>query len=296
MTALFDLDSLLYRAVYKCVSISELREQISEKMTDNRKLSKANIRDWVTENAYNKLEQITFKILEDASELGLPTEEVELYISYCLLSERKKLDPSYKANRQRNIWVERLKRYIVEKSNMDVKYSLKWEADDLIANRAKKLRLEGIEYVVFAIDKDLRQIEGIHFNYDFKKVKNELHGTMTISDYKENWRDIQKEYFVEQGKDMVELYTFYWDYKGIEVVDNKTANEMLTYQLLIGDSGDNIKGVPRIGKVKADKLLKGKSIIGQLRAIVEEYKNHFGNNYRAELKKNYALIKIGQTN
>lgn len=293
--ALFDLDSLLYRAVHKAVSVSDIREQLKSVFVSmNRKQAKTAIREWIAENCFCKLEQMTFKILEDASQMGVHTDQVELYISFCPLSERKKIDSSYKANRQPNLWVNRLRAYIVDKSNMEVKSNLKWEADDLIANRAKALRSEGIDYVVFAIDKDLRQIEGTHFNYDFKKVKGEFVGELSQIEYKENWREIQNTFLVEQTKESAMLYKFHWEYKGIDMVTKEQARELLLKQLIMGDSVDNIKGVPKLGEVKANKILAEHSNdFERVKAIYKEYKKHYGIEAKKEFKKNYHLIKIG---
>lgn len=293
--ALFDLDSLLYRAVHKAVSVSEIREQLKSVFVSmNRKQAKAAIREWIVENCFCKLEQMTFKILEDASKMGAETDQVELYISFCPLSERKKIEPSYKSNRQPNLWVNRLRAYIVDKSNMEVKSNLKWEADDLIANRAKALRNEGIDYVVFAIDKDLRQIEGTHFNYDFQKSKVELVGELSHEEYKDNWREIQNSFLVEKTKETVHLYKFVWIYKGLDVVTKEQARELLLKQLIMGDSVDNIKGVPKLGEVKANKILAEHSNdFERVKAIFREYKKFYGVEAKSEFRKNYQLIKIG---
>jgi len=60
-------------------------------------------------------------------------------------------------------------------------------------------------------------------------------------------------------KDLKQISGNHFNYKkpleGIKNIDPFTANENLWKQVLIGDSGDNIKGVPGVGKA-AFKLLK----------------------------------------
>lgn len=293
MIALFDVDSLIYKAIYKIVSVADLREQLSNiDRSRNVKQQKTAIREWIVENSFNRLEQQAYKIMNDAEDCGMQFEKLEFYITYCLASERKKIDPTYKANRVFNKWANKLKAYIVEKSTLDCRWHLRWEADDLIADRAKTLRKQGAEYCVFSIDKDLLQIPGVHFNYYVEKKKSELKCTIPIDEYKENWREYQSMFFVEKTKTEALIYGCTYDYKGLQVVDQQTATNFVLTQMIIGDGCDNVKGIPGKGPAYANKILTDNPY-QNARVVIEEYINHFGAEHRAKRRTNFRLLKIG---
>ena len=63
----------------------------------------------------------------------------------------------------------------------------------------------------------------------------------------------------------------------------------MQFQMLMGDRVDNIQGVPRIGKVKANKLLEAnKEIDDAWIAIAESYKNAYGDDYKI------VMIEMGR--
>ncbi len=128
---------------------------------------------------------------------------------------RKEIDPLYKANR----------------TSPDPKYReplrqhliKEWGAFECVGYEADdacgvEQRQDGSTMIV-AIDKDLLQVPGLHYSWPI----------------------------VRQGK-MVRDHTF-------QEVDVEQGWRNLFTQSLTGDTSDNIKGIPGIGKVKAAKLL-----------------------------------------
>ena len=70
-----------------------------------------------------------------------------------------------------------------------------------------------------------------------------------------------------------------------EVVDEKTANYNFMYQTLVGDLTDNFGGCPKIGGVKASRILANKKDLPEMwEAVLAEYK-------RQELDEKYALTQ-----
>jgi DNA polymerase I len=97
------------------------------------------------------------------------------------------------------------------------------EADDLIGTLAKQAEKDGWEALVYSGDRDLFQLVG---------------------------DDIKQLYPSQKGG--LELY----DYKGVVSKMGVTPDQIISYKGLCGDASDNIKGVPGVGNVTAQKLLK----------------------------------------
>lgn len=80
MIALIDLDSKLYSAVYKIVSIRQMREAIET-------LGKENAKQWLLEEVYNeglnRLENDLLKTQEYLQSIFFEISEWELYITTC---------------------------------------------------------------------------------------------------------------------------------------------------------------------------------------------------------------------
>ena len=94
--------------------------------------------------------------------------------------------------------------------------------------------------IICSPDKDLRQIPGYFYNY--KDFGGEKH-------------------------------------KGLETVDSKQARRNLYYQLLVGDTTDNIAGVANMGPVKADKLLNETNPMLWNNAVKMAYEKQYGPHY-----------------
>lgn len=120
----------------------------------------------------------------------------------------------YKGNRDKAhkpTHADAIKLYMHE--HYDVWVSEGEEADDLIGTEHySRYRKAAQSSVIVSVDKDLRMIPGMH--YDF--LKDEF-----------------------------------------DIVDEETALRSFYLQLLTGDSTDNIPGLPKVGPVKARKILDG---------------------------------------
>jgi DNA polymerase I len=137
---------------------------------------------------------------------------------------RREIYPQYKANRQRppDDFEPQEKRIIqlVEDAGVPIFAKPGFEADDLLATMAEKLKNDGFEVFMVSKDKDLRQLLGPN----------------------------------------VKMY----DVQGDEVIDPATMEAKLGYtpeeaveiQTLIGDTTDNVPGIPGVGEKTAVKLVK----------------------------------------
>lgn len=263
MIALVDFDSIIYKSVYKCVSIKDMRAAL-EMM--NKKEAKQWFLHEVVEQGINRCENILLNIIETLDEIkpvGYEITGYELYITTCSNSFRKKIDPNYKANRKRNKYVGYIRNHYMLNDN--AYYSDTLEADDLISIRANKLGKDNC--IVVSPDKDLKQIGGWYWSYYQQTVKNEL-GEVQRCD--------------ETGFILRE-----YKQKEIEYISDDKANYLFWIQMLQGDASDNIKGVHRIGKVKANKYLEDKKVLwfAVARMYIEK-------GQKEDFKTNYQLLKL----
>lgn len=251
MKILVDYDSLLYSALYKVVSISQIKELLT-------KYDKEKVRQMIVLEANERLSNTCLKFLTEISDSGFEfsPQDVEYYLTSNIFSYRKKISKTYKANRTRNKWAILLKQYIID--NEECFYSLEWESDDLIADRAKELKYD---CVIATIDKDLNQIQGWKFDL-YKEKTGEL---------SENGIEIRR-------------------YRGLKYIDKIEARKFIWLQMLTGDTSDNIKGINGIGPVKAAKLIDNKNMFI---TVARAYKKEFAENWKDVFKTNYRLLKIG---
>jgi 5'-3' exonuclease len=128
--------------------------------------------------------------------------------------------PEYKANRigaPRPYWEPAVKDFLVER--WGARYSTGCEADDMVG--ARQCELNAISPSIIAhIDKDIDMIPGRHYNWEIKR----------------NGSVVRPERLYEISE-LEAYYNFY-------------------YQMLIGDTVDNLKGVPGIGPKKAAGILQ----------------------------------------
>jgi 5'-3' exonuclease len=259
MIALFDLDSLVYDALYRVASISQMKDFISE-------YGKKKARNCVVEMAYNRMEQMLTKLLYEVEQSTTEITKIEYYLTYCLANKRNQIEPTYKAHRKRNKWANMLRNYIIQEPNFDVIYDFEWEADDLIFDRANKIKQKGEQYVVISKDKDLKQIGGLYFDY-YKQKTGEL-----------------DEYFKEIK-----------EFRGLTYIDEIEAKKLVYLQILKGDSVDNIKGLKNIGDVKSKKILQdAKNEFGFIKRTYGKYKEFYGSEAKKEYRKTEFLIRIGK--
>jgi len=169
---------------------------------------------------------------------------------------RDKLDPEYKANRKplEPIMKERLKAAHAYALELGAVQADGWEADDQVVSWAYEATQEGMPWVIAAIDKDLLQVPGTHFNYG---------GT-------------EKKPLAEDKK---------WNF-----IDQKEGDFRFARQLLTGDTVDNIKGIHRVGPVKAGKALEGKDRKGMMNTIVDMYKEEYKTDWERKLIMNCNLV------
>lgn len=129
----------------------------------------------------------------------------------------------YKGGRQEDPdWLVRWRPHITAKLHeMGAVHKEELEADDILCYLAEKYTMMGIDFVTCSPDKDLRQIIGKH--YDYSKPPLNEDGSIASDPY--------------------------------VTVDAKGAHYFLYQQVLMGDSSDNIGGIPGMGEVKAKKFL-----------------------------------------
>jgi 5'-3' exonuclease len=140
--------------------------------------------------------------------------------------------------------VYEIKKYIIKElisENEAVSLSSDLEADDLIPIWINNTDRDSC--IICSIDKDLRQIEGSHF--DYYKVK-----TGKLDEY---------------GNEIK-------DYRGWSYTTKQEGYDLFLKQMLIGDVSDNIKGVKGVGKVGANKIVTG-SNFEKLLKVARSYKN-----------------------
>lgn len=267
MIALFDFDSHLYHSVYRIVSIQQMRELLAANFTLPYSERKELAFNYIIDEAIDRMGNKLLKVYDAIEQTGFKLTAYELYITACTNSIRKNISEEYKANRRRNKWVNEIRNRLISEGN--VIFDDQYEADDLIADRAKELNEQGKEYIIISIDKDLKQIPGWHFDYYPKKIKHP-DGTITTQ------------------------------MKGLSFTTPYESWKMLAYQVIAGDHGDGVKGIPGIGHVRTNQILHGcKTYKDFQNKVVRAYvahSYHFSDgDWRSELFKNYRLIYLGKT-
>jgi DNA polymerase-1 len=99
------------------------------------------------------------------------------------------------------------------------------EADDILGTYAKTAEKEGLEVTLVSGDRDLLQISDTDICV---RIPRTIHGQTTISSFYPE--DVQKEYGI-------------------------TPSQVIEIKGLMGDSSDNIPGVPKVGEKTAKQLL-----------------------------------------
>jgi 5'-3' exonuclease len=84
-------------------------------------------------------------------------------------------------------------------------------------------------------------------------------------------------------KDLRQIPGLHYDYKKegsqVETVSDDQAHYNFWYQMLIGDTTDNIKGVPGLGEKKAEALLKSVEPLMYETTVKLAYNKYFGDHY-----------------
>lgn len=143
-----------------------------------------------------------------------------------------------------------------------------YEADDLLGTLAKKSEARGMDVTVLSGDRDLLQLASKHICIRIPKTR---FGKTTIEDY-----------FEENVKEKYQL----------------TPAQIIELKALMGDSSDNIPGLPGVGEKTATKILLEYGTVENAWKHVEELKpnkakNAFLEHYdMAVLSKKLATINI----
>lgn len=268
MIPLIDFDSLLYYSVYRIVSITEMKQLLSAGRDEIPYHERKELAfNYIVEEAYNRMGNKLLKVLEAIENTGLKLGVHELYITNCKNSIRKNISPEYKAKRRPNKWVSAIRAKLIEDGT--VIYDDQYEADDLIADRARELNEQGREYIIVSIDKDLKQIPGLHFSYYPMKLKD------------------------SEGNEYKQM-------KGLHHTSPFESWRMLAIQVLMGDSGDGVSGIPGIGIKKAEAVLYGCRTYKDFQnKVVRMYVYHAtkfqDGDWRTALFMNYRLVYLGRT-
>lgn len=212
-------------------------------------------------NAVYGFLNIMFKILEEeqpdyltvAFDVHQPTFRHEMYAEY--KGTRKPMASELKE--QVPLMKEMLKAMgvtVIEKGG--------YEADDLLGTIAKKSEAEGVEVSVVSGDRDLLQLASEHIKIRIPKTKRT--GT-EIEDYNE--KDVQEKYQV-------------------------TPTQFIDVKALMGDTADNIPGVPGIGEKTATAIIVLYGSIENAYAHVEEIRPPRASN---NLKEHYDMAQMSKT-
>ena len=261
MTALIDLDSILYQSVYKCVSIKQIRELLQKGSKEDVKQA---FRQLILDEAINRTENKLLHILTYLNSVHFEEiDQSELYITTCSNNFRNKLTDNYKAKRKKNNYVWMVREYY---RNNGAFFSDTLEADDLIADRCKELNTD--EYVIVSIDKDLRTIGGYIWSY-----------------YQQKSKDIDGNYILNENGGFEKEYK----QKNIEFVTDKQATSFFYQQMLMGDATDNIIGLKGIGVKRSEKLINASK--NEFITVAREY---IKRGRKEDFKLNHRLLKLGK--
>lgn len=141
-----------------------------------------------------------------------------------------------------------------------------YEADDILGTIAKRSEKEGMEVSLVSGDRDLLQIASEHIKIRIPKTKG---GKTEIEDYYAN--DVKNVYQV-------------------------TPIQFIELKALMGDTADNIPGVPKVGEKTATELMTTYGSIEEIYAHIEEIskksiRESLANNRElADLSKRLATI------
>lgn len=94
-----------------------------------------------------------------------------------------------------------------------------------------------------------------------------------------------KDMNIQQGK------KYNPDKKIIYHVSEHDAECWFQCQMLIGDTADNIKGIPGIGKMKAYKILEGSK--DYKLSVIAQYRKYYGEDFEYYYYKNLELLDVG---
>ena len=135
------------------------------------------------------------------------------------------------------------------------------EADDILGTLAKRSEKEGMEVALISGDRDLLQIASSHIKIRIPKTKG---GKTEVEDYYA--ADVEKKYQVNP----------------VQFIDLKA---------LMGDTADNIPGVPKVGEKTATDLMVR---FGSLEGIYEHLEEVSRKSVRESLEANRELADLSK--
>lgn len=136
-----------------------------------------------------------------------------------------------------------------------------YEADDLLGTIAKKSEGKGLEVTVLSGDRDLLQLATGHIKIRIPKTRA---GKTTVEDYKEQ-----------------EVITAY----------QLEPSQIIELKALMGDTADNIPGIPGVGEKTATKILLEYATIENAYAHVDDIKPKKA---QESLKEHYDLAVLSK--
>ncbi len=136
------------------------------------------------------------------------------------------------------------------------------EADDILGTLAKRAEKEGLEVSLVSGDRDLLQIATDRIKIRIPKTKG---GKTEIEDYYA--ADVEAKYQVN-------------------------PTQFIDLKALMGDTADNIPGVPKVGEKTATELMVKFGSLDQLYERIDEVKK---NAVRESLKEHEALARLSKT-
>lgn len=93
------------------------------------------------------------------------------------------------------------------------------------------------------------------------------------------------------------LFDTYWSRMELQSIDELEAKRNFYKQMIVGDTADGVKGIPKAGKVKADKVLNDlQSVNAMNSAVYRMYKQSFGRNAKIEFLKAYYSLQMNTAN
>ncbi|MBR6382906.1 MAG: DNA polymerase I [Lachnospiraceae bacterium] len=138
-----------------------------------------------------------------------------------------------------------------------------YEADDLLGTMAKRAQSMGMEVSLLSGDRDLLQIADEHIKI---RVPKTIKGQTTVEDY--------------YPADVMAKY-------------NVTPSEFIHLKALMGDSSDNIPGVPKVGEKTASELIiKYHSLDGIYENVEEISKDSIRNSLKDNKDLAYLCLKL----
>ncbi len=207
---------------------------------------------------------ILFKVLEDIN-------PQYLMVTFDLKAPtaRHKLYEGYKANRQGmpKELAEQMPilKEILEAMNITIIEKEGYEADDVLGTIAKKAERKGLDVTIVSGDRDTFQLTS-------DKIKVRIPHTKV-------------------GKTEVDTF----DKKEIKKKYGVTPNQLIEVKGLMGDTSDNIPGVPGIGEKTALELIKKYHTIDNLYEKIEKQEDDIKPKMKEKLLENRELAELSRT-